>query len=365
MKEEVYCYTCGNPRGDLTEWRCKSCGGAYTLEHDNLFSQSKIINSRFNMWRYADALSPSIRENPVTLGEGCTPLINPITPNIHFKLEYVMPTASFKDRGSSAVVSYVRSLMKRKKIRGVVEDSSGNAGASITAYSSFLGIECRVYVPKGSVGHKVKQIEQLGGRVEEVDGSREDAAKKAQEAKDPYLYIGHAWSPYFIEGIKTLAYEVVEQLKWSIPEVIYLPAASGTLLLGVIYGYKTLLNSGVIEKCPKIVAVQQQEVSTIHDTFYGLPSHRSTYSGIADALNVKNPPRLNEIITELRKVGGEVKTVRRSEIIRAARELGLMGMHVEYSAAVAYAAFRKKLEDFIYSDTEAVIILTGSGLKSI
>ncbi len=315
------------------------------------------------MWRYANVLAPSIRENPVTLGEGCTPLINPITPNIHFKLEYVMPTSSFKDRGSSTAISYVRYLMKRRKIRGVVEDSSGNAGASIAAYASFLGIECKVYVPKNSIGRKVRQIEQFGGKVERVEGGREAAAKKAQEAREPYIYIGHSWNPYFIEGIKTLAYELAEQLKWNRPDVIYLPVAAGTLLLGVIYGYKTLVNSGVVEACPKIVAVQQQEVPIVYNAFYGLADSEEGTSGIADALNLRNPPRLSEIITELRKVGGEVITVSRHDIIRATRELGLMGMHVEYSGAVAYAALRKTLEHTIYSDIEAVVILTGSGLK--
>ena len=328
------------------------------------FSPSRIIHSRFDMWRYVDALPPSIKETPVTLGEGCTPLVTPITPNIHFKLEYVMPTFSFKDRGSSAAISYVRHLSKRRKIRGIVEDSSGNAGASIVAYASYIGLECRVFVPKQSSGRKVKQIEQLGGHVEKVEGDREEAARMAQAVKEPYIYVGHAWNPYFIEGIKTLSYELTEQLKWNTPDIIYVPAASGTLLLGLIYGYKTLMESGVVEKIPKIVAVQQQEVQPIYEAFNYLPRSRSLENGIADALNVRNPPRLSEIVTELRKVGGDVKTVRRTEITRAARELGLMGMHVEYSGAVAYAAFRKVMEEAIYEDRQVVVVLTGSGLKT-
>ena len=365
VKEEVYCYLCGEPRGDVVDWRCRSCGGPLTLQHENTFSIQRIATTRFSMWRYAHALAPSIVCAPVSLGEGCTPLVNAIRSNIWMKLEHVMPTLSFKDRGSAALMSYVRSFAGSRNIRGVSEDSSGNAGASIAAYASYAGLECRIFAPTTISEHKERQIQALGARLEKLSGSRELITQAATSADSGFIYVGHAWNPYFIEGIKTLAYELAEQFRWNSPDVIYVPVSAGTILLGVIYGFKHLLESGAVERMPTIVAVQPRSMSPLYYELRGEKYDTSQFRvGVADALTVARPPRLSEMVRELTIVRGEVRIVSDEEILRAHRELGLMGFHVEPSSAVGYAALRREIDEIISSEKEAVVILTGAGLKT-
>ncbi|MEM3832517.1 MAG: pyridoxal-phosphate dependent enzyme [Thermoprotei archaeon] len=334
------CMRCGYVREDL-ELRCKKCGGPFKVVVDFPFVKD---NLRANF--------PYIKEW-ITLGEFNTPMIK--KNNVWFKLDSLNPTGSYKDRGAVTLISY----LKQRGVKRISEDSSGNAGASIAAYSAAAGIEVEIYVPENVVGVKAKQIELYGAKIIKVKGSREDVAKAA-ELSGAY-YASHILQPHFRDGIRSLAYEIVRDLGWNVPDYFFIPTSAGTLLLGVYEGFKHLLNNGIIEIMPKIISVQTEQVmpvcAKIKEINYTPPTK---ITSIADALISTQPYLLNEMVKILKETG-ECIVVNDEEIIDAHRELAKNGILVEYSSATVYAAYKKMK----IKDENVVLHITGNGLKTI
>ncbi|MEM1599894.1 MAG: pyridoxal-phosphate dependent enzyme [Sulfolobaceae archaeon] len=332
MVREV-CMVCGKERESIYEIRCSKCGSPFDIEIDFEYSQNTAKN-----FPYINKL--------ITLGEGKTPIIK--KGDVWFKLDFLNPTGSYKDRGSVTLISY----LAEKGIKRISEDSSGNAGASIAAYSAAAGIEAFIFVPENAKGNKLKQIEAYDARVIKVSGSREDVAKAAENSG--YYYASHVLQPQFRDGIRTLAYEIVESFKKV--KYIFLPVSAGTLLLGVYKGLKHLLDSGIIDEIPNIVAVQTEQVMPLCAKLKNInykPPEKIT--SIADALVSTRPVLLDQMI----KVVNECIVVNDNEIISAWKKLARMGLLVEYSSATVYAAYEK------FKVNDAVLVLTGSGLKTI
>ncbi|MEM0092495.1 MAG: pyridoxal-phosphate dependent enzyme [Saccharolobus sp.] len=332
MVREV-CMVCGKERESIYEIRCSKCGGPFDIEIDFEYSQNTAKN-----FPYINKL--------ITLGEGKTPIIK--KGDVWFKLDFLNPTGSYKDRGSVTLISY----LAEKGIKRISEDSSGNAGASIAAYSAAAGIEAFIFVPENAKGNKLKQIEAYEARVIKVSGSREDVAKAAENSG--YYYASHVLQPQFRDGIRTLAYEIMESFKKV--KYIFLPVSAGTLLLGVYKGLKHLLDSGIIDEIPNIVAVQTEQVMPLCAKLKNInykPPEKIT--SIADALVSTKPVLLDQMI----KVVNECIVVNDNEIISAWKKLARMGLLVEYSSATVYAAYEK------FKVNDAVLVLTGSGLKTI
>jgi len=308
-------------------------------------------------------LYPYFKEaDVVSLGESETPLVK--TDVASFKLEYLLPTGSFKDRGSCALISGVRKELAERGLARVKEDSSGNAGASVAAYSARAGIKCEVYVPAAVSGPKALQIQMYGAELVRVPGSRGDVTKAAQAETKGAVYVGHIWHPYFRDGMRTLAYELFEQMEGRLPEVVFLPVSAGTLLLGFISGLQHLKSSGAIRELPLVVACQTLAVSPLYSKLKGKeyvpPQPLET---IADALVSTSPPLLNHMITKLKEVGGDSEVATEAEVLAAWKELARMGLYVEPSSAVALACLRKRREEGV-AGRDSVVVLTGSGLKS-
>ncbi|MEM2023690.1 MAG: pyridoxal-phosphate dependent enzyme [Candidatus Caldarchaeum sp.] len=364
LREEVVCYLCGNPVEPFTQWRCPSCGGPTVLSYTREFNTSMIKKNVHSMWRYRQMFPPSMRRNPVTLGEGMTPVCPAVTSNISMKLEYVAPTGSFKDRGSAAMFTSLRNIVK--DVKGVSEDSSGNAGASVAAYAAALGLECYVFGGDGMLAEKAMQIRAYGAELRIVRGGRDDVAAEAQQKalEKGFVYVGHAWNPYFIEGMKTVAYEIAEQTSWNPPERIYLPVSAGTLLLGVIQGFRDLLEAGLVENIPKIIAVQTIQRPALYEAFKNVTLPEEDKPSIADALTLTNPPRLRQMVEELRLAGGDVEVVSDEEIMKALKQMGLAGVYAEPSSAVAYAAVRRSLDEIVSMDEKVMVLVTGFGCKT-
>jgi len=362
LKEEVICYRCGGQAEDDVEVRCSRCGGPLTVSYERSFAVAGIRRSISSMWRYMRFLPPSLSAKPITLGEGFTPIAKILGQEIYVKLDYLTPTGSFKDRGSSALLSHY--LGRRATVKTLVEDSSGNAGASLAAYAAYAGLDCIIYVQRGAGPLKLSQITAYGGHVLTVDGGREDVMRAAQEAarEAGYLYVGHSWNPYFIEGMTTMAFEIAEQMEWNPPDRIYVPTSAGTLLLGLLRGFNTLHAAGVIAGLPKILAVQPMANAPLYHAFKGL-ERPAPQPSVADALSFTDPPRLEQMVRELRIAGGDVVAVSEDEILRAYRELAISGIYVEPSAAVGYAALRRELDTIVSSGISVLTIATGSGLK--
>jgi threonine synthase len=348
----------------MLDFRCTRCGGVLDVNADLSFDLSEIRSQDYSLWRYAKFF-PYISENDVTtLGEGWTPLVK-FAHNVHFKLESLNPTGSFKDRGSTTLISAIHKQVK-KRSGYIAEDSSGNAGASIAAYSARAQLKAKIYVPKNVSGPKFSQIKSYGMPVIKVAGSRSQVAQKAQQPEKGKFYVGHIFHPLFRDGIRTLAYEIAEQFNWKAPERIYLPVSAGTLLLGVISGFRHLANSGTINKMPTIVACQTRQVSPLYHRIRKLEYKApKKVISIADALVSTNPPLLKLMIRELQESHGDAEIVDENEILNASTELAHKGFFVEPSSAVAYAAYQKQLKNKMMSKADkTVIVLTGHGLKT-
>lgn len=364
MSYEIKCTVCGKAAKSLLDYKCASCGNPLDIRIEKAFSKGEIRRKDYSVWRYAQFFPYVNAEEIVTLGEGWTPLVK-FSGNVYFKLENLNPTGSFKDRGSTVLVSAIHKQVKR--LGGFIsEDSSGNAGASIAAYAARAGLKAKIYVPEGISGPKLNQIMFYGADVVQVPGTRSRVAEEAQKPEKGKFYIGHILHPVFRDGIRSLAYEIAEQFGWKPPERVYLPVSAGTLLLGVVNGFKHLAESGAIENVPKIVACQTRQVSPLYHRYKGLPYHPpEKINSIADALVSTNPPFLELMAKELRAVDGDAVIVEEGEILQAFKKLAGEGFFVEPSSAVAYAAYQKQLQNHIALRKEkAVVILTGTGLKT-
>ena len=363
MSYNVICSKCGKERSNVLMWRC-DCGAPYNIIINEIFEKGKIFNRDRTIWRYRNFFPYVKRGKIISLGEGNTPLTK-IENNLWAKLDYLMPTGSYKDRGTSILISGL--LSDFPKIKGLSEDSSGNAGASVAAYCAKANIDLKIFVPETTSGVKLIQTKFYGAEVNKVGGSREEVSKKAQEVGREYLYVGHVWHPYFKDGIRTLAYEIVEQMNGDSFDYIYVPVSAGTLLIGLIEGFKHLRSSGIINDIPTIVASQTSQVSPLYHRLKDLPYNPPTrIESMADALVSTNPPLLDYMVKSIKEINGDTEIVEEEQIASAYIALARKGLFVEPSSAVIYATYLKHLnQGKVRKDDKILLILTGFGLKKI
>ncbi len=364
MEYEVKCSVCGRSSDNLLDFKCVSCGQPLNVQLDLDFKTSNVRSHVYTVWRYTNFF-PYVKETEIiTLGEGWTPLVK-ISENVYFKLENLNPTGSFKDRGSTVLISALQKHLR--KIGGYIsEDSSGNAGASLAAYGARANLKTKIHVPDSVSGPKLNQIQFYRAEVVKVAGSRAAVAEEAQKTEKNKHYVGHILHPLFRDGMRSLAYEIAERFDWQIPQRVYLPVSAGTLLLGLIEGFKHLVKSSVMVSMPKVVACQTRQVSPLYHKFKGLAyMPPKIVTSIADALVSVNPPLLELMVEQLKEAKGDAVLVEENEILNAFKKLAAKGFFVEPSSAVAYAAYKKQLkEKEIRNEDKAVIVLTGSGLKT-
>jgi threonine synthase len=304
-------------------------------------------SSPWSLWRYRSALPAGSAWKTVTLGEGMTPLVA-LQPGVWGKLEYVSPTRSFKDRGAAVMMSGAADV----GVRRAVVDSSGNAGAAVAAYGARCGVVVEVYVPSGTPTAKMHAAEAFGARVAVVAGDRTATAAAAREraAASGSWYASHVYRPTFVHGVKTLAFELWEQLGGSPPGTVVVPAGNGTLVQGLWLGFRELAAHGHISRPVAIVAVQADRCAPLA----GLrPNGSTAASGIA----IPHPPRLGAVSAAVRVSGGRVLTVAEEDLEPARADLARMGIGVEATAAAAWAAWPQVAG----LAGPVVVVLTGSG----
>jgi threonine synthase len=365
------CASCGMacPLQDLA-WRCARCGGVLDLTgFTATVPGPAVLKDRPpTLWRYAEAL-PVGDAGGVSMGEGMTPLVTaPHGAAAMLKVDYLMPTGSFKDRGAVLLVALARAL----GVSQMVADSSGNAGTAIAAYGARAGIACDVYVPGATSPGKVAQLRAYGATVHLVEGTREDTASAAAVAADQpgVFYASHVYNPFFLHGTKTYVFEAWEQLGGRLPEALVLPVGNGTLVLGCYLGCRELLAQGLIDRLPAIVAVQAEGCAPLaRAASLGLASPVDVASGgtIAEGIAIARPARGAQILAAVADTGGAFVTVDDDQIRAAHADLALAGLYVEPTAAVCWAALRAGLAGDLSGaapGTRALAPLCGSGLKS-
>ncbi len=354
----------------LTEARWRADNGHYlNLGPGPGLRRRDIETARRSVWRYARALLVG-DEHAVSLGEGWTPLLDGGWHGapIHYKLEFMMPTGSFKDRGTTVMVSYLRS----RGVTRVLEDSSGNAGASLSAYATAAGLACRILVPETASYPKIAQIAACGAEVVTIKGSRQDVAEAAlretADASGATFYASHNWQPFFVEGTKTLAYELWEQSGFRAPDNLVVPLGYGSNVLGAERGFAELERTGEITRRPRLFGVQAASCAPYAAAFREGVEHlvpTEIRPTVAEGIATPKPTRVADVLRAVRETGGSVVAVEEAEIVNALRELARRGLYVEPTAAAAAAGLTRLLASGVIRPQEyTVLVLTGSGLKA-
>ncbi|MEM0458090.1 MAG: pyridoxal-phosphate dependent enzyme, partial [Sulfolobales archaeon] len=279
-----YCPECG-----FTEdiWRkyyykCPRCGAPLEVRSDVFYeTRGGRGFSRF------ESMLPFVPEK--SRGEGSTPLVIEKEEEVSllFKLEYLNPSGSFKDRGTALSIYYARRL----GFENIVEDTSGNTGISVALYSKLYGMKSRIVMPRTAPEGKKKLVRMLGGEIIDTE-TRSEASEKVLSFLGDSYYVAHLWSPFYIIGASTIAYEVFEE--YSAPDAIIAPVGSGGLILGIIRGFENLLKEGRIRRMPRPIAVQGYSSQPLYVKIHG-ERVIGEDSSLADGIMVQNPPRLNEI----------------------------------------------------------------------
>lgn len=315
------------------------------------------------LWRYRAAVPLSDAE-PVTLGEGGTPLLARSIAGAPalLKCEWVSPTGSFKDRGASVMLS----LLRAQGVRAVLEDSSGNGGAAVAAYAAAGGIAATIMAPDSTSPAKLVQVRAQGATLELVPGTRQDTADAAIRRSGDLFYASHNWHPFFLHGTKTLAYELWEDLGFTAPDNIIVPCGAGSNVLGCEIGFGELLRHEEIEALPRLFAAQPANCAPIAASFIaGEPVTPEIAPTIAEGTAIAQPIRMTEVLGALRATRGGAVMLSEAEIAGATLDLARIGVYVEPTAAQVAAAFAKLLETgTITPEERTVLVLTGSGLKA-
>jgi threonine synthase len=328
-------------------------------------SRDEIDRQTRSLWRYRAAL-PARIEKPITLGEGCTPLVEQAWGDLraHFKLEWFNPTGSFKDRGSAVMLSYLAQI----GVGAVLEDSSGNGGSSMAGLGAAGGMRVKIVAPASTSPAKIAQVRAYGAEVQLVEGPREESEAEAIRQSGEIFYASHNWQPLFLEGTKSFAYELWEDFGFRAPDNVIMPVGAGSGLLGCAFGFRELLRAGQIARLPRLFAAQPLNCSPIDASFKAgvdTPVGRDVHKTIAEGTAIKSPMRLREIIGALRESGGRTVAVTEDELVAALRRLARQGLFAEPTSASGAAALEKlAAAGAIKSGETTVVILTGSGLKA-
>lgn len=361
---KTVCKKCGKTYGDdFQGWRC-DCTGSLWLDNDVKFTRSDIRSSDFSMWRYGDVYPVGRDEVSVTLGEGMTPLTKEefYGCRVLVKNDGLMPTGSFKDRGVAMVVNGLR----KRGVRVITEDSSGNAGASFAAYCASAGIACNLYIPAGTSSGKVVQARCFGANVHEIAGTRDAVALAAQAGLDGSAYGGHNWHPLFVEGVKSIAYEIWEQNGFAAPDSIVCPVGNGSLIVGAYLGFRELLANGEVERLPRLLGVQAENCATTYRAFKRQSLEYEARKTIAEGISLYRPSKVDEVVAMIRESGGAMYAVSEEEIVAALRDTVRKGLFIEPTSAAAFAGLRRMIADGTVKEGQTtVVVVSGNGLKTI
>jgi threonine synthase len=357
------CYICPKTyEEDKPRYKC-DCGGFLVHQFDKMptLEPKKLANRPDSWWRYQEALPLADEANRLSLGEKSTPLSTGelAGEQVLLKIDGDCPTGSFKDRGSFLMVSKLREW----GLKEIVGDSSGNAGASIAAYAQVAGITARIYAPGYTDPAKLDNIRQYNPELITVDGSREETSKAAMQDAERSFYASHNWSPYFVCGVKTLAYELWEQLGFQAPEAVLVPVGGGSGLLGMYYGFLELAHSGRIERMPRLIAVQSEACPPLYEALLAgadTTTEVSKAKTIAEGIVIANPVKGRAMIRAVRETNGACLTVTDEEVVATLANLQTQGFQVEPTSGVGAAGFIRALQSGLVSNGQKVVVeLTG------
>jgi threonine synthase len=347
----------------------------YDLDAARRWSRETLNGRPPTMWRYRELMPIFDHEEPVTLGEGFTPLIHARTlgarlgvPALYIKDESLNPTNSFKARGQSAAITRARGLGATT----IALPSAGNAGSAAAAYAARAGLEAKVFLPRDVKPPFILESELYGAAVTLVDGLITDAGRVAAERGGPlgWYDVSTLKEPYRIEGKKTMAFELAEQMDWRWPDWIVYPTGGGTGLIGMWKAFDELERIGWMKPVtrPRMVSVQAEGCAPIVRAYEAGAERAPLWEGartIADGLRVPRAIGDFLILRAVRESGGTALAVPDSEMIEGMRDLGRTeGVSAAPEGGAALAAIKRLIGSrLIRRDHSVVLFNTGGALK--
>ena len=374
------CITCGEKySADEIVYSCKRCGDLLQVEYDYGLLEAKLKRSDWqnlplSVWRYKDLMPIRDPSKIVSLNEGgtglhpCHRLANLLgIKHLYVKNEGENPTGSFKDRGMTVGVTKAVEL----GMKMVICASTGNTSASLAAYAAKAGLSCIVLIPSGKIAYgKLAQAMIYGAKVIQIKGNFDQALemvlKLSEEHNEAYLL--NSINPYRLEGQKSLAYEICDQLNREPPDRVILPVGNAGNISAIWKGFTEFHKLGLINKLPKMTGIQAEGAAPIVRTIKNgkdeiVPIDKP--ETIASAIRIGAPVSWKKAIRAIRESGGTADTVTDKEILEAQKMLARYeGLFVEPASASSIAGLKKMFEDGkIDKDEVIVCVATGHGLK--
>jgi len=336
-----------------------------TLKREGLSTREK------SLWRYREVLPLPGDVEPVSLGEGGTPLLRAQKfggdTDLWIKDESLNPTQSFKARGMSVAVSMAKHLGATK----LAVPSAGNAGGALAAYAARASLEAHIFMPRDTPRANIIECRELGAYVTLIDGLITDCGAEIarRKAKEVWFDMSTIKEPYRVEGKKTLGYELAEQCNWQLPDVILYPTGGGTGLIGMWKAFDEMETLGWIgKKRSRIFAIQASGCAPIVRAFEtGAKTAAEFPDAHTIACGLRVPKAIGDflILNILGQSNGGAIAIDDEEMIRVAREVGSSeGLFVAPEAAACFAALKSlRSAGKIGSGERVVIFNTGSGIK--
>jgi threonine synthase len=369
------CSACDHTQaGDTLASICPACGQPLLVRYDSPWPSRDAILPRWDMWRYAAVLPLRDGEQPVTLGEGTTPLHElPAlareigVARLWVKDEGLNPTASFKARGMSAAVTRAKAL----GVPGLVVPTAGNAGAALAAYGAAAGLPVRVYAPASTPSPILATIRALGADLQLVEGHIGDAGKQSRAfaAAEGYFDVSTLREPYRIEGKKTMGLELAEQLGWRLPTHVVYPTGGGTGLIGMWKVFAEMRDGGWLPRdarFPRMIVAQADGCAPMVRAFQAGADRATPWenpSTHASGLRVPGPLGDRLILRALYESGGDAASVSegtiRAETLRLSRASGVDAAP-EGGCALGVLDLLMRA-DRVPRDAEVLLFNTGSG----
>ena len=369
------CSACGQQEpGNVRASVCQTCGQPFLVRFDSPPPPRTATTQRWDMWRYAKVMPLEDGEQPVSLGEGLTPMHDAPqlakeigVRRLWIKDEGLNPTGSFKARGMSAAVTRARTL----GVPGFVVPTAGNAGAALAAYAAAARLPARVYAPATTPRPILETICAFGANLQLVDGHIGDAGKQARAfaAESGYFDVSTLREPYRIEGKKTMGIEIAEQLGWRLPTHIVYPTGGGTGLIGMWKVFAEMRAWRWLDTetaLPKMIVAQAEGCAPIVRAFAAGEDRATPWENPtthASGLRVPGPLGDRLILRALRESSGDALAVTEQAIVEGTRRVShALGVDTAPEGGCAFAVAQQLVAaGRIPRDAEVVVFNTGSG----
>jgi threonine synthase len=376
------CLLCGRfYNTDKVEYHCPKCGDEGILE--TIYDYSVIKkdfnnntlkqNNNLSMWRYLPLLPVNDFTKIGPLKVGWTPLYEAIRirddlgmPNLWIKDDGRNPTASLKDRASA--IAIVKAQESGKSV--VACASTGNAASSLACAAASVGLKSYIFVPQSAPIAKITQLLVFGATVFAIKGTYDESFDLSIQASEEFGWYNRntAFNPYMVEGKKTAALEIIEQMNFEVPDYIFIPVGDGCIISGVAKAYKDMFFMGLINRLPRLVAVQAEGCQPIVKAVNGDGKVKFVKPNtIADSIAVGIPRNYLMAVRDIRESKGFGISVSDKEILAGIKYLGTkQGIFAEPAGSTAFAGMVKAIKEGKISRADKIAVLvTGNGLKDV